>query len=379
MLTRADKLIFNNVRLTGWQDTLQADGGNRQYFRNCYIEGNVDWIFGSAQAVFDDCDIVANGEGHVTAASTESTRSTGYVFINSRLLKKNSSVADNKVTLGRPWRSNACVTYVNCFMDSHIKTAGYTDMGDNSYKAAQFYEYQSYGPGFAVNTDRRQLSKAQGEALTVNGVFARESGAGAAFATAWDALATYADLSKNYIAENVVEQVDFKKLDAAISRAEALREADYKDFRAVKAALLAAKALDRENATQADADKLAADITTAIANLEAATPDPTPGPTPGPTPTPTPDPTPTPAPTPTPDPTPTPTPGTGDSNGNGGNSQGTTEDNNNDESDNEQSRTEESVATGERGFSLWYALSAAIASLGAGLALTGKKRRKDEE
>ena len=78
-------------------------------------------------------------------------------------------------------------------------------------------------------------------------------------------------------------------------------------------------------------------------------------------------------------PTPTPTPGTGDSNGNGGNSQGTTEDNNNDESDNEQSRTEESVATGERGFSLWYALSAAIASLGASLALTGKKRRKDEE
>ena len=229
------------------------------------------------------------------------------------------------------------------------------------------------------------MSKAQGEALTVNGVFARESGAGAAFATAWDALATYADLSKNYIAENVVEQVDFKKLDAAISRAEALREADYKDFRAVKAALLAAKALDRENATQADADKLAADITTAIANLEAATPGPTPGPTPtptptpDPTPTPTPTPDPTPAPTPTPDPTPTPTPGTGDSNGNGGNSQGTTEDNNNDESDNEQSRTEESVATGERGFSLWYALSAAIASLGAGLALTGKKRRKDEE
>lgn len=88
MLTRADKLIFNNVRLTGWQDTLQADGGNRQYFRNCYIEGNVDWIFGSAQAVFDDCDIVANGDGYVTAASTESTRSTGYVFINSRLLKR---------------------------------------------------------------------------------------------------------------------------------------------------------------------------------------------------------------------------------------------------------------------------------------------------
>lgn len=87
MLTRADQLIFNNVRLTGWQDTLQADGGGRQYFKNCYIEGNVDWIFGSAQAVFDDCDIVANAAGYVTAASTESTKTTGYVFINSRLLK----------------------------------------------------------------------------------------------------------------------------------------------------------------------------------------------------------------------------------------------------------------------------------------------------
>ena len=74
-----------------------------------------------------------------------------------------------------------------------------------------------------------------------------------------------------------------------------------------------------------------------------------------------------------------PTPGTDDSNGNGGNNQGTTDDTNTDEYKTEQSKTEESVATGERAFSLWYALSAAIASLGAGLALTGKKRRKDEE
>lgn len=198
LLTKADQLIFNNVRMTGWQDTLQADGGGRQYFKNCYIEGNVDWIFGSAQAVFEDCDVVANGGGYVTAASTETTRTTGYVFVNSRLLRKDSSVADNSVALGRPWRSNACVTYVNCFMDSHIRTEGYTDMSGNSHKAAQFYEYQSYGPGFAVNTDRRQLSKAQGEALTVNGVFAREAGEGLAFAESWDAVADYTTLGSSY-------------------------------------------------------------------------------------------------------------------------------------------------------------------------------------
>ena len=80
------------------------------------------------------------------------------------------------MALGRPWRSNACVTYVKCFMDSHIKTKGYDNMSGNTHEAAQFYEYQSYGPGFAVNTDRRQLGKAEGESLTVNGVFAREAG-----------------------------------------------------------------------------------------------------------------------------------------------------------------------------------------------------------
>ena len=57
-------------------------------------------------------------------------------------------------------------------MDSHIKTKGYDNMSGNIHSAARFYEYQSYGPGFAVNTDRRQLAKAEGEALTVNGVFA---------------------------------------------------------------------------------------------------------------------------------------------------------------------------------------------------------------
>ena len=220
MLTRADQLIFNNVRLTGWQDTLQADGGGRQYFKNCYIEGNVDWIFGSAQAVFDDCDIVANAAGYVTAASTESTKTTGYVFINSRLLKKSDSVAENSVALGRPWRSNACVTYVKCFMDSHIKTKGYDNMSGNTHSAARFYEYQSYGPGFAVNTDRRQLAKAEGEALTVNGVFAREAGEGMAFAEGWDAVAAYAAASADYTESGAVS-VDFSELDRAIQNAEA--------------------------------------------------------------------------------------------------------------------------------------------------------------
>lgn len=266
LLVKADEAIFTNVRMTGWQDTLCADGNARQYYQNCYIEGNVDFIFGNAQAVFEQCDIVSNGGGYVTAASTDSNKSTGYVFIDSRILKKDSSVADRSVALGRPWRANACVTYVNCYLDSHIRTEGYTNMSDNSYKAAQFYEYQSYGPGFAVNTDRRQLSEQQGRLMTVNGVFAREAGEGFTYKEVWDALTAYADMEQLYIKTKA--PVDFKALDDAIAAAEALKAEDYKDFSAVTAALNAAKALERDTAGQETVAELAGSIMDAISRLQ---------------------------------------------------------------------------------------------------------------
>ena len=133
------------------------------------------------------------------------------------------------MALGRPWRSNACVTYVKCFMDSHIKTKGYDNMSGNTHSAARFYEYQSYGPGFAVNTDRRQLAKAEGEALTVNGVFAREAGEGMAFAEGWDAVAAYAAASADYTESGAVS-VDFSELDRAIQNAEGLKQRRLQGF-----------------------------------------------------------------------------------------------------------------------------------------------------
>lgn len=208
---KADMSILTNVRMTGWQDTVCADGNARQLYSKCYIEGNVDFIFGNAQAVFSDCDIVSNAGGYVTAASTETIKSTGYVFINSRLLAKDSTVKDDTVYLGRPWRSNACVMYIGCFMDSHIQSdKGYTNMSENSYKNAQFYEYASYGPGFAINSNRPQLSADQVAKLTVNGIFAREAGAGFTYATAWTALESYAALSSSYVAPAVVVPEDDK-------------------------------------------------------------------------------------------------------------------------------------------------------------------------
>lgn len=299
------------------------------------------------------------------------------------------------MALGRPWRSNACVTYVKCFMDSHIKTKGYDNMSGNTHSAARFYEYQSYGPGFAVNTDRRQLAKAEGESLTVNGVFAREAGEGMAFAEGWDAVAAYAAASADYTESGAVS-VDFSELDRAIQNAEGLNSADYKDFSTVESALNAAKALDRTTATQEEVSVLAHRLIEAVANLERMTPAPEPTPEPTPTPTPTPEPTPTPTPSEPDNNQPGDTgeadgsqngndnPSGSENGGTGDAESGKQEDNNgtsseNDSSENAAENQQESVQTADKTHSVWYLFGAAVSAMFAGLAGSKRKKKSDEE
>ena len=83
VLTEADRLIFKNCRFLGWQDTLYAKGG-RQYFENCYIEGAVDFIFGQAAAVFENCEIHSKSDGYIAAPMRfAADEPSGFVFDNS--------------------------------------------------------------------------------------------------------------------------------------------------------------------------------------------------------------------------------------------------------------------------------------------------------
>src|SRR5688572_28663409 len=66
--TTGDRQAFYNCRMLGWQDTLYVHTG-RAYFRDCYIEGRVDFIFGRATAVFDRCHVHSKNGGYVTAAA----------------------------------------------------------------------------------------------------------------------------------------------------------------------------------------------------------------------------------------------------------------------------------------------------------------------
>ncbi|MBF9255053.1 pectin esterase [Pontibacter sp. 172403-2] len=144
-----DKAAFRNCRFLGFQDTLYPHGEkSRQYYKNCYIEGTVDFIFGWSTAVFDDCEIYCKqGGGYVTAASTEAGQPYGFVFRNCRLT---GNAEKHMFYLGRPWRPNAKTVYLNCYMGNQIKPEGWNNWNKPEAEKLTFYaEYGSTGPGAA--------------------------------------------------------------------------------------------------------------------------------------------------------------------------------------------------------------------------------------
>jgi pectinesterase len=124
----ADRAIFDNVRLLGYQDTLLVWSQSRQYFRGNVIRGDADFIFGNATAVFDRCTIQSANRGYITAADTTRTTANGLIFLDCELVS--SGAANNSVFLGRPWfyspsQQMPSVTYIRTRMGPHITPAGW--------------------------------------------------------------------------------------------------------------------------------------------------------------------------------------------------------------------------------------------------------------
>lgn len=141
-----NRAAFKNCRMVGFQDVLFLSGsGVKSYFKDCYIEGTTDFIFGASTAVFKSCHIHSRKNSHVTAASTNSIIPYGFVFFDCRLTA-DSNV--NKVSLGRPWTPTASVAYINCWMDSHIIAEGWNNWRNPANESTVRYaEYNSSGPG----------------------------------------------------------------------------------------------------------------------------------------------------------------------------------------------------------------------------------------
>lgn len=125
----------------------------RQYYRDCVIHGNIDFIFGGANAVFDHCRIVPvaheSGVSYITAASTPEGK-PGYLFAHCTVA---GNCPEGSVFLGRPWRAYARVFWLDCTFSAEIAPAGWDNWNNPANETtSSFGEAGSRGPG-APQTD----------------------------------------------------------------------------------------------------------------------------------------------------------------------------------------------------------------------------------
>ncbi|MDQ0925847.1 pectinesterase [Pseudarthrobacter sp. W1I19] len=176
-----DRAVLDNVRCVGNQDTLLVDSPARGqqarfFFNDCYVEGDVDFIFGRGTAVFSGCGIRSldrgseSNNGYVSAGSQNANIKHGYLFTGCRFV---SDAAAGSVHLGRPWHPGGDVDAIaqvlirDSWLGAHVSGTPWTDMSGFSWRGARFHEFNNYGPGSRTTADRPQLEPELAEDFTL--------------------------------------------------------------------------------------------------------------------------------------------------------------------------------------------------------------------
>lgn len=157
---QSDMSIFYNCQMDGYQDTLYAHA-KRQFYRDCTITGTIDFIFGNAVAVFQNCNMVVrkpldNQQCIVTAHGRNETREpTGFVLQNCTITadpEYHPVRFTNKAYLGRPWKEFSRTIIMQSEIDDLISPEGWLPwMGTFGLDTLFYSEYNNRGPGAAVD------------------------------------------------------------------------------------------------------------------------------------------------------------------------------------------------------------------------------------
>ena len=139
--------------------TLVQDGPmtrSRQYFDSCWIQGDVDFIFGCYRCWFENCTLFMNKRGGwYTAANTHPAQPHGFVFHRCRLT---GACEPGEAFLGRPWRSGARTVFLACDMDKHVAPVGFTDWDTTRRISDRCGEWHTTGV-HADQSDRHPAQK----------------------------------------------------------------------------------------------------------------------------------------------------------------------------------------------------------------------------
>ncbi|WVZ73488.1 hypothetical protein U9M48_021788 [Paspalum notatum var. saurae] len=146
-----DKAAFWGCGFYSGQDTL-LDKSKRHYFKDCFIEGSIDFIFGDGRSLYENCilnSIAEEGHGSITGAITAQSRksaeeNTGFAFVGCSIQGTGS------ILLGRAWQPYSRVVFTNTEMQAIVAAQGWGNWGDNTRnsKVAVFYgEFNCFGDG----------------------------------------------------------------------------------------------------------------------------------------------------------------------------------------------------------------------------------------
>ena len=173
-----DRIIVDNCKLIGYQDTYYTWGYGRFYTVNSFIEGATDYIFGRGAAIFDSCEIhsISKSSSTVTAPSTDTLWKFGYVFRNCRFTAGSGVSA---IDLGRPWKPYGRCVIMNCEEGAHITAVGWRIWeGNNNHLTCYFAEYKNSGPGYVPGSRiswSHQLTDAEALDYTMPNIFAKNT------------------------------------------------------------------------------------------------------------------------------------------------------------------------------------------------------------
>ncbi|KAI8362797.1 pectin lyase fold/virulence factor [Blakeslea trispora] len=188
---------FYRSKIYGFQDTLLINENATAYFKSCYIEGNVDFVYGYGTGYFQSCTIASNGVGYLTAQNRRNGGAQGGLYFNScsltstvptgpiaRVANPSLSFTSSSKTagtcyLGRPWSQFARVVYIYSSIGAHINPAGWSQWSPSSPNTSNvlFAEYGNNGPSSSLNARKfvTKLSQAEASKYSTGGVFGSTS------------------------------------------------------------------------------------------------------------------------------------------------------------------------------------------------------------
>ncbi|KMT15914.1 hypothetical protein BVRB_3g056010 [Beta vulgaris subsp. vulgaris] len=157
----SDLSVFYKCGFEGYQDTLYAHS-QRQFYRECNIYGTIDFIFGNAASIFQNCNIfvrkpLSSQKNVVTAQGrTDPNQNTGIIIQKSRIAPSSDLkpvISSFPTYLGRPWKKYSRTIFMENFLDSFINPSGWLKWDGSKFAPnTLFYgEYKNYGPGSSTS------------------------------------------------------------------------------------------------------------------------------------------------------------------------------------------------------------------------------------